>query len=82
MVEHTMGEYTQMADARIWGDYDEDYDQDYSEILSNLDDPDFFRPFSERLLAFYNSVLNSSFSADGARLDLQRRASELNILHC
>jgi len=74
-----MGEYTQMVDAGIWDDYDEDYEQDYSEILSKLDDPDFLRPFSVRLLTFYNSMLNSSFTNDEAKLDLQRRAREGNV---
>ena len=76
MVEFTKGQYSQLLDDEMWGIPDYDYEQDYEEVLKKLDDSDFFRPFSERLLAFYNDALDGSLSADEAKSDLQKRAGK------
>ena len=71
-------EYTQELYEGIWDIESRDYEQDYDsdEVLEKLNAPDFFRPFSERLLAFYNEVLNSNYTVDEARADLTRRAKQ------
>jgi len=81
MAGSVMGEYTQELYDGIWDIAGRDYEQDYDsgEVLEKLNDPDFFRPFSERLLAFYNEVLNSNYTADEARADLSRRVKQGNI---
>jgi len=81
MADSVMHEYTQELYDEIWSIAGRDYEQDYDsgEVLEKLNDPNFFRPFSERLLAFYNEALNSNFTADEARADLQRRVKLGNI---
>ena len=75
------GSHTQGHNEKLWELVMKDFEQDYEseEVLEKLNDPDFFRPFSERLLAFYNEATNCSFTVDEARADLQRRAKDANI---
>ena len=75
------GEYTQELEKLLWILENSDYEQDYDsiEILEKLNDPEFLRPFAERLLAFYNDILKGSLTVDEARSDLQRRVKEKDI---
>ena len=79
MAEFTKGQYSQLLDDEMWGIPDYDYDQDYEEVLNKLDDRESFRPFSERLLAFYGETLNAKFTANEAKSDLQKRVKHANI---
>ena len=79
MAEYSIGEYTQNMFDEIWSFPDYDYEQDYSEVFKKIDDPAFFKQFSERLLSFYNEILKSDSSADEAKTDLQHRVSKAGI---
>jgi len=81
MVEAAMGAYTQELDNELWDTMGLDSDADYesADVLEKLNDKEFIRPFSERMLAFYNETLDSSFTADEATKDLQRRVKDRGI---
>lgn len=52
-MEQTNMRYTDMMEDAVflWGDLD-DYDGDYSELIENINNPNFFRTFGEALLNF------------------------------
>ena len=72
----TFGKYTQELENAMWDVVGREYDREYdfAELVAELNSPDFARPFSERLLVFYNDVSGSSFNASEAAKDLRRRA--------
>lgn len=73
--------YSQALDDKLWNAVGADYEQDYEyeELLAHLNSREFFRSFSDRLLTFYNGVLESDFDADSAAKDLLRRGKERGI---
>lgn len=75
MSGYTMGEYTQEQYDELYEMVDRDYKADYesSEVIRRINDPGFFRSFSERMLAFYNEVTGSCFTEAEATKDLQQR---------
>ena len=81
MSEAVIGEQTQEMIDKMWDIVYRDFKADYEsgEVFEKLNDNEFIRPFSERLLAFYNEILNSSFTAEEATKDLQRRVKQKEI---
>lgn len=81
MADSITSEYSLMLENDMWvavgNDYDKEYD--FNELLGKINRTDFFRPFSERLLTFYNEILRSSYTAYEAISDLQRRTKQKNI---
>ena len=60
---YPLGEYSQMLDNDMWNAVGSEYDKDYDfdELLVKINSADFFRPFSERLLAYYNEIHGKNF---------------------
>jgi len=81
MITPTRTNYTKWVEDKLWSIIydDNDDDLDANDILEMINDPDFFKPFCKRLLAFYNSTQNENFSSDNAIKDLQQRAKKYNI---
>jgi hypothetical protein len=73
MQNQILGERTQMQYDHIWETADKySVDYDFNELLDQINSSDFFRPFSERLLTFYNEIRQVNYTADEAIADLQR----------
>lgn len=72
-------EYSQYLEDQIWSFYGDDSDLDCDELLDYLNSGEFIRPFSDRLLHFYNEHCSSSFSGEEAAKDLLKKAAEANI---
>jgi hypothetical protein len=74
------GAYSQLLENDMWEAVGQDYDRDYDfdELLAKIKSEDFFRPFSERLLAFYNETRQGNYSAEEAVAYLLRRKTAVN----
>lgn len=80
MNNYSSNNYSEQLENDLWVAVGNDYDKDYEfgELIDKIKSKDFFRPFPERLLAFYNDILQKDFSADEACTDLLHRKVALS----
>ena len=81
MQGYASGKYTQMKENEMWGYVGQEYDkdEDYDELLAIINSPDYFRPFSKRLLAFYNDILGGNLNCTEAAKDLRGRLNQKGL---
>ena len=76
-----MGEHTRVVLEKIEEIANSEFikDDDPSQFVETLKNPQLMWSFSKRLLAFYNDVLNSQFTADEAAENFRIRAKQKDI---